>query len=270
MLLMGVVLSKGISECPANQDCSSGLLVMSFLVIVSLVGISALTIVGLYSDNNLFLRIGALAYVVFGFLLLMVAIVLGMAGGMISDVGAYYNENWPEIRLELNEAGFCDQNADGSHIDPVGDDGEYIRPTAPDPFTDPCKAKMELETESQAVGLFAWATVVIISMAATIYFNLRGIKQLSMLGDYQERIMGDVTEARAAMMMEQAKVLAERNALEQRIAGETAKLEARMKELGDGSNQPSSGKKKGKQDKKGKAKRTVDNPLMTNSDDEME
>ena len=47
--------------------------------------------------------------------------------------------------------------------------------------------------------------------------------------------MGDVTEARAAMMMEQAKVLAERNALEQKIASETAKLEARMKELGQGS-----------------------------------
>jgi hypothetical protein len=134
------------------------------MVDAQLVGISGLTIVGLYTDNNLFLRIGALLYVGFGFLLLMVAIVLGMAGGTIEDVGSYYNDNWPEIRLELNAHDFCDYHADGTVLDPVGDDGERIRPESPDPLTDPCRVKLEGETESAAVGLFAAASIVILSM----------------------------------------------------------------------------------------------------------
>jgi hypothetical protein len=107
---------------------------------------------------------------------------------------------------------------------------------------------MEHETEEAAVYLFSWAMLVIIGMASTIYFNLRGIKQLSQLGDYQDRIMGEVTEARAAMMIEQAKVLAERNALEAKIIAEKAKLEARMAELGG----DDSGKKKDLEAKKAK------------------
>ena len=186
-----------------------------------------------------------------------------------------------EIRLDLNAAGFCDFKSNGGPLDPVDDSGNFIRPDAPDPETDLCKTKMEFETESAAAWIFSWATVVILGMAATIYFNLRGIKQLSQLGDYQERVMGEVTEARAAMMMEQAKVLAERNALESKISSEKAKLEARMAELGG----DDAGKKKelkakaDKLDKKSKKNKKVadkkkkkggvmvSNPLML-SDDE--
>ena len=254
MLLMGVLLGKADQECPANQDCTSLVVLSAFLIIISLAGISVLCIVGLYTDNNLFIRIAALLYVFFDFMLLLVAIILAMANGTITDMGTYYNENWPDIRADLNEVGFCNFKSDGGALDPVGDDGEFVRPLAPDPNTDLCKVKMEQETEEAAVFLFSWAMLVIIGMASTIYFNLRGIKQLSMLGDYQERIMGEVTEARAAMMMEQAKVLAERNALEAKIQMEKAKLEARMAELGgdDAEKKQDLRKKKDKLDKKSK------------------
>jgi hypothetical protein len=95
MLLMGVLLAKADQECPANQDCTSMVVLGAFMIIISLVGISVLSIVGLYTDNNLFLRISALLYVIFGFMLLMVAIVFAMAGGTIADMGTYYDDNWP-------------------------------------------------------------------------------------------------------------------------------------------------------------------------------
>lgn len=95
MLLMGVLLAKADQECPANQDCTSMVLLSAFFIAISLAGIAVLCIVGLYTDNNLFIRISALLYVFFDFMLLLVAIILAMAGGTITDMGAYYNENWP-------------------------------------------------------------------------------------------------------------------------------------------------------------------------------
>ena len=124
---------------------------------------------------------------------------------------------------------------------------------------------MEEETKAEAVSIVSAAFVVIICMMAAIYFNMRGIKQLNSLGDYQDAVMGEVTEARAAMMMQQAKVLAERNALENKIASEKAKLEAKLRELNPEQRNSSAGqdleKKIGKMGKKqGKAAKTS-NPM---------
>ena len=47
-------------------------------------------------------------FILFGFLLLLMAIVLSMASGVISDINSYYNDNWPEIRAELNANDYCD------------------------------------------------------------------------------------------------------------------------------------------------------------------
>jgi hypothetical protein len=105
MLLMGVLLAKADQECPANQDCTSMVVLGAFMIIISLVGISVLSIVGLYTDNNLFLRISALLYVIFGFMLLMVAIVFAMAGGTIADMGTYYDDNWPVSALSACACG---------------------------------------------------------------------------------------------------------------------------------------------------------------------
>eukprot|EP01043_Picozoa_sp_COSAG02_P053441 COSAG02_NODE_5899_length_3953_cov_1.793980_2_plen_426_part_00 len=99
MLLMGVLLAKADSECPTNQDCTSSLLTSAFLITISLAGNAVLCIVGLYTDNNLFIRISALAFVFFDFLLLLVAIIAAMANGTITDMGTYYNENWPVSAL---------------------------------------------------------------------------------------------------------------------------------------------------------------------------
>lgn len=99
MLLMGVLLAKADAECPANQDCTSSLLLSAFVITISLAGNTVLCIFGLYTDNNLFIRISALAFVFFDFLLLLVAIIAAMANGTITDVGTYYNDNWPVSAL---------------------------------------------------------------------------------------------------------------------------------------------------------------------------
>lgn len=183
----------------------------------------------------------------------------------------------------MNELGFCDFLSNGGALDPVDDSGEFIRPIAPDPETDLCKVKMEQETEEAAVYIFAWAMVAITGMGSTIYFNLRGIRQLAQLGDYQDKIYGEISEARAAMMMEQAKVLAERNAMEAKINAEKAKLNARMEELGgdDSGKKKDLQAKKDKLDKKSKKKRqkgkqakkgaSFENPILKQlSEDDME
>ena len=95
MLLMGVLLTKADQECPANQDCTSMVLLSAFLITLFLAGTAVVCIAGLYMDNNLFIRLSALAYVFFDFLLLLVAIILAMANGTITDMSTYYNDNWP-------------------------------------------------------------------------------------------------------------------------------------------------------------------------------
>ena len=123
----------------------------------------------------------------------------------------------------------------------------------------------EEETKAEAVSIVSAAFVVIICMMAAIYFNLRGIKQLNSLGEYQDAVMGEVTEARAAMMMQQAKVLAERNALENKIASEKAKLEAKLRELNPEQRNSSAGqeleKKIGKMGKKQDKAAKTSNPM---------
>ena len=65
-------------------------------------------------------------------------------------------------------------------------------------------------------------------------------------------------------MMEQAKVLAERNALEAKIQSEKAKLDARMAELGGDDDGKKKGlqKKKDKLDKKKGKTKVTKNPLI--------
>ena len=122
---------------------------------------------------------------------------------------------------------------------------------------------MEEETK-EAVSIVSAAFVVIICMMAAIYFNLRGIKQLNSLGDYQDVVMGEVTEARATMM-QQAKVLAKRNALENKIASEKAQLEAKLRELNPEQRNSSAGqdleKKIGKMGKKQDKAAKTSNPM---------
>ena len=79
-------------------------------------------------------------------------------------------------------------------------------------------------------------------MVATIYFNLRAIKELSSLDDYRENKMGEITENRAQMMEEQAKKLAEKKKLEKEIKLEQAKVDSRMREL-EGGKKKSKGQK---------------------------
>ena len=69
---------------------------------------SFLAIFGIQKQNNQFMRIANVLFILFGFLLLLMAIVLSMASGVISDINSYYNDNWPEIRAELNANDYCD------------------------------------------------------------------------------------------------------------------------------------------------------------------
>eukprot|EP01052_Picozoa_sp_SAG31_P074049 SAG31_NODE_33127_length_347_cov_1.048387_1_plen_87_part_01 len=84
-------------------------------------------------------------------------------------------------------------------------------------------------------------------MVASIYFNLRAIKELNQLGEYRENKMGEITESRAAMMQKQAEQLAEKKKLEKEIKLEQAKIDSRMRDL-------EGGKKKGKSTK-------IENPM---------
>lgn len=74
-------------ECPADQSCVSVTILGAFSVIVGMLGISIVTLFGLWRDNMWVLRLSAILYIVFGFFLLMVAILLAMASGAISDLG---------------------------------------------------------------------------------------------------------------------------------------------------------------------------------------
>ena len=271
VLFLGVVLSKVEAECPKGMDCTSWTIMASFIIVACLSGVAATAIVGLFSERDLFLRIANLAYVGFALVLLLVAVIMGMASGAISDVNAYYDENWPDIRSELNANKFCDDvdckanKGVWNKVENTCNLNPIPRPKYMDASTDVCRPKMEEETKAEAVSIVSAAFVVIICMMAAIYFNMRGIKQLNSLGDYQDAVMGEVTEARAAMMMQQAKVLAERNALENKIASEKAKLEAKLRELNPEQRNSSAGqdleKKIGKMGKKqGKAAKTS-NPM---------
>lgn len=97
-IIFGVVISKVSQQCPSGQDCTSNSIMGAFLVVVGVGVVGIVALVGLWQDNLWVLRLGALMHVIFGFFLLLVAILLAMASGAISDLGAYYDENWPEIR----------------------------------------------------------------------------------------------------------------------------------------------------------------------------
>jgi len=237
-VIFGVVVSKMSQECPADQSCVSVTILGAFSVIVGMLGISIVTLFGLWRDNMWVLRLSAILYIVFGFFLLMVAILLAMASGAISDLGTYYDENWVSIRAELDQSGYCDD------VD-VDATGNVVRPFNPDPHNDPCKTKMEEETADAAVSVAGFGIFVMLFMIATIYFNLRAIKEMGTLGEYREGKMGEITENRAAMMQKQAEQLAEKKLLEKKIKLETAKLEAKLADLEGG----------------GKNKNTIENPM---------
>jgi hypothetical protein len=266
-IIFTVVVLQMNSECPRDQDCTSWTIMGAFTIVLSLLGCAAVTILGLWRDNMLFLRGGGLAFIIFGFLLLLVAIIMAMAGSVIKDLGSYYNDNWVDIRAELDQSDYCAE-VDASHaaslakdkaaclavtelddntiwsVETKGDKGDkcyevmkhtdkminacaYTAATdatastdataatctgliwvPSDPATDPCKLKIEEETSKSAGTMVGYGMVVIIFMVATIYFNLRAIKQLNKLDDYQEQRMGDITESRAALMKQQAEALA--------------------------------------------------------------
>jgi hypothetical protein len=234
VLFLGVVISRMEGGCSASVDCTSWSIAGSFIIVFGLMIISAVAVFGLWSENDLVLRLANFLFILSGFLLLLVAIVLAMASGAISDVNAYYEEHWPDVRDELNHNGYCDdldclahngtwvRTGEGSYGAPVGKCSLHPvpHPKSPNVEIDPCVSRIEAATEEEAVSICAVASVVVLGMMATIYFNFRGIKQLSKLGDYQDGVMGEITETRAAMMAEQAKVLAERNKLESKINAE--------------------------------------------------
>ena len=89
---------------------------------------SILAIFGIQKQNNQFMRIANVLFILFGFLLLLMAIVLSMASGVISDINSYYNDNWPAIRAELNANNYCDD------VDPKDAAGNMIRLAIPDPM----------------------------------------------------------------------------------------------------------------------------------------
>ena len=95
-------------DCAVNQDCSSWTFAGIMIVNVVLFITSILAIFGIQKQNNQFMRIANVLFILFGFLLLLMAIVLSMASGVISDINSYYNDNWPEIRAELNANDYCD------------------------------------------------------------------------------------------------------------------------------------------------------------------
>ena len=95
-------------DCAVNQDCSSWTFAGIMIVNVVLFKTSLLAIFGIQKQNNQFMRIANVLFILFGFLLLLMAIVLSMASGVISDINSYYDDNWPEIRAELNADDYCD------------------------------------------------------------------------------------------------------------------------------------------------------------------
>ena len=89
---------------------------------------SFLAIFGIQKQNNQFMRIANVLFILFGFVLLFMAIVLSVASGVISDINSYYNDNWPAIRAELNANNYCDD------VDPKDAAGNMIRHAIPDPM----------------------------------------------------------------------------------------------------------------------------------------
>jgi hypothetical protein len=187
----------------------------------------------LWSEKDVLLQIANLLFILAAFLLLLMAIVLGMASDIIQDINAYFEENWPSIRVDLeNLSQLCDevdcQHSNASWADGACSLDPIPRPELMNVNTDPCRPIVEQQTKDEAVTICSYAFVVIMVQITTIYFNQRGIIQLNKLGAYQDKVMGGINEARVVLMAQQALILAERNALENTIATSKAKLEARL------------------------------------------
>ena len=113
MAFLGVVyavfaISGANTECPDGQDCASNTLYVILLVNLALMVVGALAMVGINNGKLLFMRIANLLYVLLSLMLLMMAILLSVAAGTISDLDTYYNDNWVEIRAELDLLEWCD------------------------------------------------------------------------------------------------------------------------------------------------------------------
>ena len=113
MAFLGVVyavfaISGANTECPSGQDCASNTLYVILLVNISLMIVGVLAMLGINNGKLLFMRIATLLYVLLSLMLLMMAILLSVAAGTISDLDTYYNDNWVEIREELDLLKWCD------------------------------------------------------------------------------------------------------------------------------------------------------------------
>jgi hypothetical protein len=96
------------TECPSGQDCASATLYAILGVNLGLMLVAVLAALGIQQGKLLFMRIANLLYVLLSLLLLMMAILLSVAAGTISDLDTYYNDNWPRIRAELDVHGWCE------------------------------------------------------------------------------------------------------------------------------------------------------------------
>lgn len=108
MLYVAFAISAANVECPSGQDCASATLYAILGVNVGLMGVAVLAALGIQQGKLLFMRIANLLYVLLSLLLLMMAILLSVAAGTISDLDTYYNDNWPRIREELDLHGWCE------------------------------------------------------------------------------------------------------------------------------------------------------------------
>lgn len=207
-----VMIRQVADDCPPQQECSSWTFSGAMVVLVILFVTSFFAIFGIAKTNNVAMRVANFVFILFGFVLLLMAIVLSMASGLVSDINSYYNDNWSQIRAELNANNYCDD------VDPVGENGEIVRPDTYNPMDDPCKTKIQAETEQSASKVVAAATFVIIFVAVGLYFNQRAMKENNaVLNDLAGQTQ-EINKAKKAVKEEKASVAAEKAALEAQLA----------------------------------------------------
>lgn len=111
LAIIGLVgMSNASDACPTGQDCTSWASLSVIVLAIFIFITSAIATFGIYIDNSLLIRVADVFLILFGFVLLLAGIVLGMASGtMMDDVNKTYDENYPEIRrsVEVAEPEFC-------------------------------------------------------------------------------------------------------------------------------------------------------------------
>merc|ERR1711865_169385 len=199
-----LMIRQVADECPAGKECTSSSFIGVTLCCIVLMVTAILGLLGVKSTNTLFMRIANVIFIVFSFILLLLAIVMSMASGLVSDINSYYDDNWPAIRAELDVNNYCDAKWDDI-LDP-------------DPLHDPCKPKIQAETEDNAATVVVISAVVIGVLAAAVYFNQRSMEELDALLNDTGELQGQIDKAKGAVKAERTEALKEKKELEQQLA----------------------------------------------------